>query len=113
MRNRLVNDKPLYDVLLYCANWPEVRSAVWKKLLPARSIENQSFVIGSNCVGTDGNNNVYNGESAFINPRGEYLHEMAAGSEEVSTQVFFMNELSEFREKFPVLNDADDFSISQ
>jgi omega-amidase len=44
-----------YDVLIYVANWPERRSYPWKTLLLARAIENQSYVIGSNRVGVDGN----------------------------------------------------------
>ena len=34
-----------YDIAIYVANWPSVRSYPWKTLLLARSIENQSFVM--------------------------------------------------------------------
>src|SRR5574337_503960 len=44
-----------YDVLIYVANWPERRAHPWKSLLVARAIENQSYVIGVNRVGSDGN----------------------------------------------------------
>ena len=43
-----------YDVLVYVANWPERRSLAWKTLLQARAIENMSYVVGVNRVGTDG-----------------------------------------------------------
>ncbi|MGC9343611.1 MAG: nitrilase-related carbon-nitrogen hydrolase, partial [Bacteroidales bacterium] len=35
-----------YDLLIYVANWPAVRSEVWNALLKARAIENQAWVIG-------------------------------------------------------------------
>src|SRR5690606_29534491 len=37
-----------YDVLVYIASWPDKRIDHWRKLIPARAIENQSFVIGVN-----------------------------------------------------------------
>jgi omega-amidase len=42
-----------YDLIIYIANWPTVRSQVWDTLLQARAIENQSYCIGVNRVGSD------------------------------------------------------------
>src|ERR1041385_6024509 len=39
-----------YDLLIYVANWPEVRSKAWKTLLTARAIENISYAVGVNRV---------------------------------------------------------------
>src|SRR5690606_24430266 len=44
-----------YDLLLYVANWPKPRANAWSTLLQARAIENLSYVVGVNRVGTDGN----------------------------------------------------------
>jgi omega-amidase len=110
-RNRLVNDQPLYDVLIYVASWPEVRREPWKKLLLARAIENQSYVVAVNRVGTDDNDLTYTGDSSFINPKGEYQHELTPSKEEVVTIEFSRQELDDFRIKFPVLNDADGFTL--
>ena len=44
-----------YDLLVYVANWPEVRAAAWETLLRSRAIENLSYCVGVNRVGTDGN----------------------------------------------------------
>src|SRR5690606_8932771 len=44
-----------YDCAIVIANWPEKRSFAWKQLLTARAIENQTFYIGVNRVGKDGN----------------------------------------------------------
>ncbi|HKK66685.1 MAG TPA: nitrilase-related carbon-nitrogen hydrolase, partial [Bacteroidales bacterium] len=45
-----------YDLLIYVADWPKVRAEVWKSLLKARALENQAYVAGVNCIGTDGRN---------------------------------------------------------
>lgn len=72
IRNRILTDgQPAYDVLLYVANWPARRIVHWEKLLAARAIENQCFVIGVNRVGIDGNNLEYCGSSTGVNALGE------------------------------------------
>jgi len=38
------------DLQIYVANWPAARVAAWDKLLLARAIENQCYVIGVNRV---------------------------------------------------------------
>ena len=61
---------PEYDVLIYVANWPERRNTAWKTLLQARAIENQSYVVGVNRVGKDGNDIYHSGDSMIIDPLG-------------------------------------------
>lgn len=65
MRNR--ND---YDMMLFVANWPVGRRAVWDVLLQARAIENQCYVLGVNRVGTDPVA-TYNGGSIILNAYGK------------------------------------------
>ena len=62
-----------YDLLIYVANWPKKRVSHWSSLLPARAIENQSYVIGCNRIGTDENGIEYSGNSTFIDAKGEIL----------------------------------------
>lgn len=100
-----------YDVLLYVANWPEVRSYPWKQLLIARAIENQCFVIGVNRIGADGNSFAHSGDSMVINPRGEIISTTKANEESIETVTLDYNYLSEFRKVFPVGLDADDFDL--
>jgi predicted amidohydrolase len=38
--------------LIYVASWPKVRTNAWDALLKARAIENMSFSIGVNRLGT-------------------------------------------------------------
>jgi omega-amidase len=100
-----------YDLMIYAANWPAVRQNVWTTLLKARAIENQCFVAGSNRTGTDGEGIVYSGESMIINSRGGTIA-CAETEEECSISAeISMEELSDFRKRFPVMNDADDFTI--
>ena len=100
-----------YDVLVYCANWPESRKDVWNTLLKARAIENQSFVIGVNRVGVDGNQISYSGNSQLIDAKGRLVASGDESAESIIFAEFSSKELADFRIKFPVLNDADEFVI--
>lgn len=101
------NDYAFYDVLMYVANWPEVRRDPWQKLLLARAIENQAYVVGVNRIGNDEKGIHYAGDSALIAPYGSYQMQCRAYEEHVTTTVLKYDELAAFRKKFPVLNDAD------
>lgn len=105
------NQKPIYDVLVYVANWPEIRSYQWKQLLIARAIENQCFVIGVNRIGIDGNNVNHSGDSLIINPRGEIINKPKSNEESIETITLNKNYLNDFRKIFPVGLDADEFNI--
>jgi len=100
-----------YDLLIYIANWPERRNEPWKILLKARAIENQSYVVGVNRIGTDGNNVIFSGDSAVINPKGEIISKTKAHQENVENVEISLSELNEFKEKFPAYIDADNFEI--
>jgi len=105
------NNKPIYDVLIYVANWPEVRNYPWKQLLIARAIENQCYVIGVNRIGKDGNDFNHSGDSMVINPRGEIINQPKANEENIETITLDKSYLDEFRKIFPVGLDADNFEI--
>lgn len=102
-----------YDVLIYIANWPERRSSAWKTLLPARAIENQSYVVGLNRVGHDGNGITHSGDSMAINAKGEIISKIKPNEESVETITLSYTELSEYRKLFPVMLDADSFEIKK
>jgi omega-amidase len=59
------------NILLTIANWPEKRVKHWNILLQARAIENQSFMVGVNRIGTDHNNLSYVKSSVVFDPLGE------------------------------------------
>lgn len=100
-----------YDLAIYVANWPAARSLVWEKLLMARAIENQCYVAGVNRVGTDGRDIFYEGNSLMINARGEIISDFKKEKEELHSFEIDKEELLDFRKKFPVFDDADDFEI--
>jgi predicted amidohydrolase len=105
-RNR--ND---YDLLINSSNWPESRGDVWLTLLKARALENQCFVAGVNRIGVDGTGIEYCGDSMILGPKGEIIAEGSQNEECLISGEISLDELSDFRKKFPVLNDADDFKI--
>lgn len=101
-RNR--ND---YDLMIYVANWPAPRYSAWKALLRARAIENQSFVVAANRTGTDANGIKYCGGSFIIDAKGKIIQKLPKNWEGVIAEKYNLDSLMKFREKFPVLKDAD------
>lgn len=101
-----------YDVLIYVANWPAARAHAWRSLLPARAIENQSYVIGVNRVGQDGNGHDYSGESIILDYLGQPLQTAPANSATTLYCALDGIKLDAFRESFPAGLDADEFYLS-
>lgn len=100
-----------FDLLIYVANWPEARKTPWSKLLEARAIENQVYVLGVNRVGVDGRQMTYSGNSAVIDPKGNVMSNIAEHQNYIQTIELNREELDDFRAKFPVGLDGDDFEI--
>lgn len=99
-----------YDLLCYHANWPASRDDVWQTLLKARALENQCYVAGINRVGIDEEGIEYIGNSQLIDPKGNII--MSLGNEEnIETTTIDLDMLSDFRRKFPVWKDRDEFRI--
>ena len=106
--SRNTNNK--YDLAIYVANWPSARAHAWKSLLPARAIENISYVIGLNRIGTDGLGLDYSGDSVIHDFKGEPLTELH-NEEKIETIVLSKKALTEFREIFPAYLDGDEFKL--
>lgn len=100
------------DVIIYSANWPEVRNNVWKSLLVARAIENQCYVIGVNRVGTNPDGTSYSGDSLIVGPRGEIIASGEPGRELVLYADLSRQALDKFRSDMPVWRDADNFTLN-
>ncbi len=95
-----------YDVLLVVANWPAKRIEHWKTLLKARAIENQSYVLGVNRVGTDQAGLEYSGDSLFVNALGEVM--VSNSNEQIPLYaVLSMDELQKIRKQLPFLKDQN------
>lgn len=99
-----------YDLLLVVANWPERRALHWRTLIPARAVENQSYVIGVNRVGHDGNQVYHSGDSTCIDPNGKVIY-YKRDEEDMYTFTIVAQELELARRAMPFLKDADDFKL--
>lgn len=99
-----------YDLAIYVANWPAVRSHAWSTLLQARAIENLSYVVGVNRIGQDGNEIQYQGDSALISYLGDHLLNLSH-EDAMQTYRISKTDLIEFRTKFPANLDADHFEL--
>ncbi len=99
-----------YELLIFVANWPAKRRFHWRQVLVARAIENQSYCVGLNRVGRDGNNIDYSGDSLVLAADGDMLLDCEAGSG-AFTVTLDAAAMNEYRRKFPCHKDADDFNL--
>lgn len=95
-----------YDVIIYVANWPTSRMEAWLTLQKARAIENQCYVCAVNRVGTDCTCS-YSGGTIITSPYGNVVAQCSMGEEGCVGAELDIEALRLFREKFPVLKDAD------
>jgi predicted amidohydrolase len=99
-----------YDLAIYVASWPAKRQLAWDTLLRARAIENQCYLVGVNRVGDDPALH-YSGGSVILDPNGEILAACESEKEQVAVAEIDIKNLEEFRKKFPVLDDIDNFIL--
>jgi predicted amidohydrolase len=107
----LRNQDEEYDILLLIASWPDKRSSHWRTLIPARAVENLSYVVAVNRVGHDGNEVYHSGHSMCIDPFGNTVY-YKPEDEDLYTFSINYEELVRIRRSFPFLKDADQFTIS-
>ena len=91
------------ELFVVLANFPEKRIHHWVRLLQARAIENQAYVIGVNRIGSDPYY-TYNGRSLIIDPEGDILAD--AGEKEgcIRARLDLAN-LRKYREGLPFLDE--------
>lgn len=99
-----------YDLLIYVASWPKIRTNAWDALLKARAIENMSYVIGVNRTGVDHNGHAYMGHSQVVDYLGDYVVEPYE-ADAVLKATLDKSKLIEVRKKLGFLNDQDDFEL--
>jgi len=100
-----------YDAAIYVANWPAPRANAWRTLLQARAIENLSYVIGVNRVGADANSLNYAGDSLLVDFKGLLQLDLES-KDQILTGELSVEDLADFRAKFPAHLDADTFKLS-
>ena len=99
-----------YDLLIYVANWPKVRTNAWDILLKARAVENLSYVVGVNRIGFDANKYEHIGHSQAVDFLGNYILEPQE-TEGVFVVELDKNVMLETRKKLDFLSDKDTFEI--
>ncbi len=92
------------QMFVVVANWPMARSEHWVRLLQARAIENQAYVLGVNRAGTDPNFK-YDGRTSLFDPHGKQIFE-ADAREQILTADIEVDLVRSWREQFPALRDA-------
>lgn len=100
-----------YDLLLISANWPKPRHAAWERLLRARAIENQCYLVATNRVGNPHPKLQYPGYSFVLNDLGDSLSESKESIETLLTHELHLEQLTHSRTRFPLLPDADPFAL--
>lgn len=91
------------ELIVVVAEWPDKRSEHWVRLLQARAIENQAYVLGVNRCGSDPTLN-YDGRSALFDPHGDEIFQ-ADRREQVCQATIDPAEVRSWREQFPALRD--------
>ena len=94
------------QLITVMASWPDKRILHWVRLLQARAIENQCFVVASNRTGTDPHLN-YNGRSLIADFNGDILADAQALETVISAEVDF-EKLRDYRAGLPFLADMRD-----
>ena len=91
------------QLFVVIANFPTKRITHWMRLLQARAIENQAYVLGVNRIGDDPYYS-YNGRSLIVDPQGELLAD-AGASEGLIQADLDLDQLAKYRTGLPFLKD--------
>ncbi len=93
------------------ANWAPRRIHHWLRLLQARAIENQAWVMGVNRTGSDPTHD-YNGRSVIVDPHGDILAD-AGDTEGLVSARLELVALENYRHELPFLADMRDWPAKQ
>lgn len=93
-----------YDLMLVVANWPASRKYAFEHLLIARAIENQAATVGANCGGKD-----YDGLTQIYNCMGRPV---GTPDGPFVTATLSRRQQTDYRHNFPVMRDADSFTLN-
>lgn len=90
-------------MIIVSAEWPAERIEHWRTLLVARAIENQCYIVATNCAGQTGDT-VFGGHSMVVDPWGKILIE---GGDEPNllTVEIELDHVKEARRVFSILED--------
>lgn len=96
------------ELLVNMAAWPKSRKIHWQNLTSARAIENQCNFIAVTQSGLIKNDEYNLGISRVINYDGTLNSEISENETSMYAELKFDDNMYQFREKCPVLNDIKD-----
>ncbi|MCM2357573.1 MAG: carbon-nitrogen family hydrolase [Geobacteraceae bacterium] len=91
------------EILVVPGEWPKPREEHWRTLLRARAMENQLFLVATNCCGVQGKLDFF-GASLIIGPKGEILAEGGYENCEPAASLDF-SVMANWREQIPCFRD--------
>jgi predicted amidohydrolase len=91
------------ELFVVIANFPQKRIHHWVRLLQARAVENQAYVVGVNRIGSDPIQS-YTGHSLVIDPEGEVVADGGEGETVIRAELN-LPMLRQYRQKLPFLSD--------
>ncbi len=91
------------EIICLPAEWPKPRLEHWQTLIQARAIENQLFVVATNCQGVQGKLDFF-GASRIVSPLGRLLQ--VAGEEDIElVATCDFAEMEKYRQQIKILED--------
>jgi len=93
------------ELFVVIASWPEKRVGHWVRLLQARAIENQAYVVAANRTGADPFY-TYPGRSIIADPQGDIIAD-AGRAEGIISARLDMPSLRKYRKGLPFLDDLE------
>ncbi|MGK2906962.1 MAG: carbon-nitrogen family hydrolase [Desulfuromonadales bacterium] len=91
------------EIICLPAEWPKPRQEHWRTLLRARAMENQLFVVATNCCGIQGDLDFF-GMSLLLSVRGEVLAEGGETETEL-VATFNYQEMVDYRTQIRCYHD--------
>lgn len=91
------------EIICLPAEWPKPRQEHWRTLLRARAMENQLFVVATNCCGVQGRLDFF-GMSLLLSARGEVLAEGGDADTELVAD-FDRQEMIDYRAQIRCYDD--------
>ena len=95
------------ELFVVIANWPEKRISHWVRLLQARAIENQAYVLAANRIGRDPYY-TYTGRSLIVDFNGEIAGDAVANEGTIQARLD-LEALRKYRQGLPFLDDLKPF----
>ena len=90
-------------VIVIPAEWPIERIDHWRTLLQARAIENQCYMIATNCAGPSGDK-TFGGHSMIVDPWGKIVIEVGESPTLVTAEID-IDYVDVIRNRIPVFED--------